>query len=356
MAHTIISAMALIAPSLPRPTFEFKFAAAGSAKDTAVEDSSRMQVDVDPAGLCVRVGEDAYFVRKDGLGVADGVGGWAHVFKGSNAALFSSRLMYHVASQLDYFDDLTNDYDINEYYLLDPIKVLQVACERTLEDAGKGAGSAVGSTTALIAFLRLYITYYSDDELRLASLGDSSLMILRDGAIIFRTEEQQHSFNFPYQLGSNSKDTPEKDAGKWSVKIKEGDVVIVGSDGIFDNLFDEDILEIVNAVVLGTSATASFVHPSHYSSMASFPPVTTAKTPGAGSVLPARILRTDPQLIASEILAKARDISTDTSPNVSSPFQERAVNEGIYYQGGKSDDLTVVVGIIRVSEDSPDRR
>ncbi|KAI8613203.1 phosphatase 2C-like domain-containing protein [Chytriomyces sp. MP71] len=279
--------------------------------------------------MCVRVGEDAYYVRRDGLGVADGVGGWAHVVKGSNAALFSSRIMHHCAAQLDYFDDVTNDYNINEYYELDAVKLMQVACERTLEDAGKGADRAVGSTTALIAFLR-------DDELRVASLGDTSLLVMRNGHMIFRTEEQQHSFNFPYQLGSDSKDTPEKDAGNWAVKVREGDLVILGSDGIFDNLFDEDILDIVNT------------HPHNHTPI----PAQTHFT----TIPRARILRTDPHEIANAVLARARDISLDSGPTVTSPFQERAVKEGLYYQGGKLDDLTIVVGIVKIAEDSPDRR
>ncbi|KAJ3223610.1 hypothetical protein HDU78_011243, partial [Chytriomyces hyalinus] len=346
--------------NLPRPSFEFRFGAAGIPKP--VSDSSSMdkngrnssESDDEPLvmsqqeGLCVRVGEDAYFCRRDGLGVADGVGGWAHVVKGSNAALFSSRLMHHCASQLEHFDDILNDYDINDYYGLDPVKVMQVACERTLEDAGQGPNRAVGSTTALVAFLR-------DDELRLASLGDTSLIVLRNGNMIFRTEEQQHSFNFPYQLGSDSKDTPEKDAGSWAVKVREGDVVLIGSDGIFDNLFDEDILDIVNSVVMGTPAhppTHTHIHEANHHDSNHH-----AHNPTPVAVLPkSRILRTDPHAIASAILVRARDVALDSGTTVVSPFQERAVKEGLYYQGGKMDDLTVVVGIVSVMEDSPDRR
>ncbi|ORY45346.1 hypothetical protein BCR33DRAFT_697404, partial [Rhizoclosmatium globosum] len=197
--------------------------------------------------------------------------------------------MHHVAAQLDYFDDVANnDYDINDYYALDPVKVLQVACERTLEDAGAkdSEKKAVGSTTALIAFLR-------DDELRIATLGDTSCLVFRNGALIFRTEEQQHSFNFPYQLGSDSKDTPEKDALTYRVKVQEGDLIVVGSDGIFDNLFDEDILDLINSTILGTpSATASNTTHTH--------------SPISSTIPPARILRTDPHKIASAILERAR--------------------------------------------------
>lgn len=94
----------------------------------------------------------------------------------------------------------------------------------------------VGSTTACLAVLR-------DDELRIANLGDCGVLVVRGQGIIFRTAEQQHSFNFPFQLGTGSKDSP-SDAETFTVKVKEGDIVIVASDGLFDNLFDDEILEI----------------------------------------------------------------------------------------------------------------
>ena len=43
----------------------------------------------------VQVGEDAYFIRSDSLGVADGVGGWSGK-KGADPALFSRLLMHCV--------------------------------------------------------------------------------------------------------------------------------------------------------------------------------------------------------------------------------------------------------------------
>ena len=61
-------------------------------------------------------------------------------------------------------------------------------------------------------------------------------MILRDGACIYKTREQQHAFNFPYQLGTGSKDSA-MDAIFDQVLIQEGDVVLLASDGLWDNLF-----------------------------------------------------------------------------------------------------------------------
>jgi hypothetical protein len=63
--------------------------------------------------------------------------------------------------------------------------------------------------------------------------------------------------------------------------------------------------------------------------------------------------QSDPQRISDALLKKARQVA-ENSRGVS-PFQERAMLEGFYY-GGKIDDMTVLVGLIRVPEDSPDRR
>ena len=57
---------------------------------------------------------------------------------------------------------------------------------------------------------------------------------------VFRSKEQQYRFNFPYQCGTGCK--PPTNAFDNSHEIKvQSDVVVMGTDGLFDNLFDEDI-------------------------------------------------------------------------------------------------------------------
>lgn len=51
-----------------------------------------------------------------------------------------------------------------------------------------------------------------------------SLRIIRGNDYIFRSEEQQHSFNYPVQVGTNSKDTPLKDAQRFNIKVQKDDV------------------------------------------------------------------------------------------------------------------------------------
>ncbi|KAI8852234.1 phosphatase 2C-like domain-containing protein [Chytridium lagenaria] len=246
------------------------------------------------------------------MGVADGVGGWSQTqMKGANPALYSRKIMHYACEQLEAFDDIVNDdYDIDDYYGVDPTRILSRAYDLTCRDAA--VEGLVGSTTAMIVILR-------DDELRIANIGDCGLMIIRNNETIFRSEEQQHSFNFPFQLGTGSKDLP-GNAQRYAVKVLEGDIVIMGSDGIFDNVFDEEVLEIVRGVV--KSGNPAYINP---------------------------------QIITDALLLRARDVAEDPK-TVSSPFQSRAIQEGLYYQGGKLDDVTIVAGVIRLAEDSPDRR
>jgi hypothetical protein len=90
---------------------------------------------------------------------------------------------------------------------------------------------------------------------------------------------------------------------------------------MFDNLFDEDIIDEVTKCIR-------------------------ANTRGAAN----------PVDISHALASRARDVSED-SRYATSPFQSRAVAEGFYYQGGgKLDDITVVVAVVSDLEDTPDRR
>jgi hypothetical protein len=82
------------------------------------------------------------------------------------------------------------------------------------------------------------------------------------------------------------------------VRVEKGDIIIMGSDGLFDNLFDKDILSIVQSHVASRRG---------------------------------QLLSLEPQKISDELAERAKVVSR-TKLDVESPFQEKAVNEGIYYQ------------------------
>ncbi|KAI8971785.1 phosphatase 2C-like domain-containing protein [Mycotypha africana] len=251
-----------------------------------------------------QIGDDAYFKRNDALGVADGVGGW-RTHKGANPALYSRKLMHYAQIELDRIK--TNVRPQQLQVKPDPVQVLESAYHMTTLDAQNEG--IVGSTTACIVIL-------CQDELRIANLGDCGVSVIRQNDYIFRSEEQQHSFNFPYQLGTASFDSP-SDAQQFTVKIEEGDIIIVGSDGLFDNLYDEEILEEVTSCI-------------------------------------EKSMMVEPQHISDALAHRARVVSEDPE-NPSSPFQLRAMHEGLYYQGGKADDISVLVAVVKKDEKPPER-
>ncbi|KAG2195810.1 hypothetical protein INT47_010020 [Mucor saturninus] len=294
------------------PSYIFAHGASGFAKRrtryTTPDNKLRLKND---HYYSIQIGEDAYFRRSDALGVADGVGGWAGV-SAANAALYSRKLMHHAYLQLERFENI-DDPCFYHYDEADPVSILQKSYEESMQEAQQEG--IIGSCTACLAILR-------HEELRIANLGDCGISVIRHNDYVFRSEEQQHSFNFPYQLGTSSPDRP-KDAQAFTVAVEKGDIIIMGSDGLFDNLFDKEILSIVKSQLSNTR--------------------------------PTRFLSIEPQKISDALAERAKYVS-NCKLNVDSPFQVRAINEGLYYQGGKADDISVIVAIVKDCEDSPDRR
>ncbi|KAJ1720998.1 hypothetical protein LPJ53_004431 [Coemansia erecta] len=317
--------------------------------------------------MATSAGEDAFFHRSDALGIADGVGGWAGV-KDADPSLFARRLMHHVNLEIQRYEDI-DDEMFSHYYEAAPVDILRRAYDITLDEME--AMAMRGSSTACVVVLR-------GDELRVANLGDCGLTVVRQGDMVYRTEEQQHSFNYPYQLGTEPHSDRPSDAQVFRLKIQKGDVIIVGSDGVFDNLFDEDILEEVNQhlpPVMRAEGEPELKYSNDslwYESQQSGdrlealcenarPDNVIATAPTASTVVSAPPkfslpqFHIDPSAISLAIAKRAKLVSEDTRYS-ESPFQMRAMQEGLYYQGGKRDDITVVVAVVTDLEDTPDRR
>ncbi|XP_039140161.1 probable protein phosphatase 2C 55 [Dioscorea cayenensis subsp. rotundata] len=227
-------------------------------------------------------GEDAHFicVNEQAIGVADGVGGWADI--GVNAGLYARELMSNSVSAIQ--EEPKGS--------IDPARVLEKAHSST---------KARGSSTACIIAL-------TDQGIHAVNLGDSGFIVVREGCTIFRSPVQQHDFNFTYQLESgNSGDLPSS-AQVFTFPVASGDVIIAGTDGLFDNLYNNEV-------------TAVVVH---------------ATRAGLG-----------PQVTAQKIAALARQRAQDK--NRQTPFSTAAQDAGYRYYGGKLDDITVVVSYITKS-------
>lgn len=236
-------------------------------------------------------GEDSYFINDDAgvVGVADGVGGWAS--QGVDPGIYSRELMRFAA-------DSVRDGQ------LDPGQVLKTAHSKT---------TARGSTTALIVVLD-GVGAGKAAALRAANLGDSGFMVLRGNEVRFQSQPQQHSFNFPFQLAApgTSGDLPSDAEVIKLDDIQAGDVVVLGSDGLFDNMFGAEIMEEVSLSLADVGN--------------SLEPATTA------------------QRLAEAIARRASVYANSETRN--SPFAQEARKEGRRFRGGKLDDITVVVSIV----------
>lgn len=226
------------------------------------------------------------------FGVFDGVGGWAE------AGIDPRRYALALASAcLDEANkassDSTNSSESSSASTsatLDPVALLSAAYTRV------SAQRVVGSCTATIATLDP-----TSGILRVAHLGDSGLMVVsRDSQLRLRTTEQQHVFNMPFQLGSQSSDRPTH-ARRYELKLQRGDTVLLATDGVFDNVDDATIMETL-----------------------------------------AKNARAPPQTQARAVAAVAYSVSKDT--RAWTPFGKNALKAtGQRWLGGKEDDVTVVV-------------
>ncbi|GJN30551.1 hypothetical protein PR202_gb18864 [Eleusine coracana subsp. coracana] len=262
-------------------------------------------------------GEDAYFIAHDGwFGVADGVGQWS--FEGINAGLYARELM-----------------DSSKRFV-ERQGASGISTEEVLAKAADEARSP-GSSTVLIAhfdgqvhpFVKIWQSFLlSVDDLILqvldaSNIGDSGFLVIRNGEIYKKSKPMTYGFNFPLQIEKG--DDPLKlvqlynnfltcdvllDLQKYTIDLQEGDVIVTATDGLFDNVYEEEV-----AAIVSKSLEADL----------------------------------KPTEIAEFLAARAKEVGRCGFG--SSPFSDAARDAGyLGYSGGKLDDVTVVVSIVRKSE------
>src|SRR5689334_258313 len=107
----------------------------------------------------------------------------------------------------------------------DPVLYLQKAFEST-KRATSEPNEWFGTTTACGALLSSDDHNPSHPILYVTQLGDSQVLVVRprNREVIYKTTEQWHWFDCPRQLGTNSPDTPSKNAVMDRIQIEEDDV------------------------------------------------------------------------------------------------------------------------------------
>ncbi|CAK7228421.1 Protein phosphatase 2C 7 [Sporothrix bragantina] len=313
-------------------------------------------------------GQDAFFVSRVGetgtvaLAVADGVGGWME--SGVDPADFSHGLCEYMASaayehgkgagkRQAASSSSSSSSKEQETPALSARRLMEIGYQAVRHDRSIQAGGS----TAIVGLLS------PDGGLEVANLGDSGYIQLRLNAVHTCSEPQTHAFNTPYQLsmippnilarmaafgGAQLSDEP-RDAEVTRLDLRHGDVLVFASDGVWDNLFNQDILQLVSRAMLATGAwqpqskdagAAVAVAPSSI-----LKKLTDAEGAGVGSTGSGNVV-TLQSLIATQITGAAKAASVNTK--LDGPFAKEVKR---YYpqetwHGGKVDDICVVVAVV----------
>lgn len=267
---------------------------AGRAKGSV---SVETTVDADQCG------QDSFFITQApvqhgslvaAFGVADGVGGYSEI--GVDSSLMARGLMKNAAR---YFAEHSSESS--------PIDALRYAFAAVKSDKKITAG---GSTACIIALHRRNKVGSLDlVELSSANLGDSGFLVIRNKSVLYRSVEQQYAFNTPYQLSIPMKghkviqNTPDQaDRLLEPIVLQHDDLVLVATDGLFDNLSDGQLIDSIQSdLERGISV----------------------------------------QQIVVDLVKQARRVAEDA--HAETPFSKNAQKNGIPLHGGKLDDITAIL-------------
>jgi protein phosphatase PTC7 len=292
------------------------------------------------------------------MGVADGVGSWREY--GVDPREFSHRLMEECENILTEAAAKATLGGGKFRRVITPTEILSQAYEKVK------AADVVGSSTACVALfdnLR--------HQLHFSNLGDSGIIVLRhidsdvagslkrdrtprserksDLRVAFVSQQQLKSFNHPFQLGWTGDELEEGESASFkkasdsctsSIHLRRGDIIIMATDGLFDNVDVEEIA----SIALDWEQKHGFIRGGDI--------IARERRWAMGNSLTVISNESLPEL-AEELALKARENSLDTS--LDSPFAILAKENDIMWSGGKFGRWSSVVqGRLRLTYVSHD--
>lgn len=233
-----------------------------------------------------RGGEDAFFALPNALGVFDGLGG--SMKYGIDSGIYARELALLVSHHVKE----NGPFDLSA----------------TLGAAADLAFSEGSCTAALVGLHGEYLNCFN--------VGDSGIAIFRKRYVLFKSAPQQTKFNHPVCVSSKCREGLLKGVSS-NVLVGQGDIVILASDGLWDNVSMGRISRII-FVTRFLSGLWRTTHSKHISKFT---------------------------IRAAWGLAKcAENISKSRFTN--SPFSQQARSIGLQHDGGKEDDIMVIVGVV----------
>lgn len=234
------------------------------------------------------------------MGVADGVYAWRE--RGIDPGRFAYYLMEqaYLNIKMGYDDIFRGQTAFDESY--SNLDLVLKTASRKMEAEG-----VYGSSTCCMLSINM-----NSGRLNSVLLGDSGFMVVgrRDHSpetrLLFHTPQQEHEFGCPFQLGHHQNASKPKDAIMDSFRVFSGDTIVMGTDGLFDNLFLPVIVQQIE------------LH---------------------------RNLGKPPQVLVGNLIEMAHTASIDKS--VETPYSNGFTEAfNLSSCGGKKDDITVAVAYI----------
>ena len=119
----------------------------------------------------------------------------------------------------------------------DPRNVMKQSFENIVKD-----NLSKGSSTVCIASIDKMA-----NKLSVCNFGDSQLLVIRNSEIILETKQQQDG-DTPYQFCVFSSANQYLQSEMYNLNLESGDIILLFTDGVCDNLFPSEILEICKGV------------------------------------------------------------------------------------------------------------
>lgn len=249
-------------------------------------------------------GDDSYCIFESdkiaALTVADGVGGLYERYQ--DPATFARTLMKK-----------TNEV-LKESCEMTPKAVLETAFDRLVIDLRAKVDERLsrgGASTAISVFIDK-----ATGKLSSANIGDSGFMIFSknkkdEWKSIFKSEPECYQFDFPYEFSVPPSGKIEEYLIKITeleLQIKKGDIVLVMSDGVSDNMFENEIAAVITETLSNPMENAAAA-------------------------------------LAENIAFEAEKLSEMGQERIC-PFSIEAKKNDRNLLGGKPDDITIIAAII----------
>ena len=184
----------------------------------------------------INCGDDAYIIahreNRILLGVADGVGGSRE--GNVDPGKYAWSLLNGISKLFSWND---KSFDTQQALVEEYSRAINSS-----EHQGASSTVCLAEIDTITSTLHLY------------NIGDSGCRIVRNGKIVYRSSIGQFDFNFPHQLSVIDRDEPTpvrqfaidtvtRYMSNDKVSLEPNDLVIMATDGVFDNLYENQILD-----------------------------------------------------------------------------------------------------------------